>query len=61
MTVKEIREKRDMSQVEAAVRAGVSVTTWRTYEAAPSAVTAKSRAKCDAALAQMSATAEQAA
>lgn len=47
---KELRESRGCSQVAAAVLAGVSINTWRTFEVAPAAVTPKKRAACERAL-----------
>jgi hypothetical protein len=61
MSVKETRKKYGISQTAAAAIALVSVATWRTYEISPEAVTPESRAKCDAAVARLSGSAEQAA
>lgn len=48
---KKAREKAGYSQAEAAVLADCSLTTWRIFEVAPLAVTDKTRAACERALA----------
>ncbi len=49
-SIKEVRESRGCSQVAAAVLAGISINTWRTFEVAPAAVTSKKRQVCERAL-----------
>jgi hypothetical protein len=49
-STKQEREKQGFSQAAAAVLAGVSINTWRTFEVAPAAVTPRKRAACEAAL-----------
>ncbi|MEO7032724.1 MAG: helix-turn-helix transcriptional regulator [Polyangiaceae bacterium] len=50
MSIRELREKAGFSQAQAAVLAACSITTWRTFEVAPEAVTPKKRTACEGAL-----------
>lgn len=50
MTPKQQREQLGLTQAQAAGRAGVSLPTWRRWEADPGSVSARSAAKCRMAL-----------
>jgi hypothetical protein len=45
--IRETREKLGISQAKCAVDAECSITTWRTFEVAPDAVTPKKRIACE--------------
>ena len=49
-STKELREKADVSQAEAAVLAKVAINSWRVFELAPDAVKPKTRVACERAL-----------
>lgn len=50
MTTKEKRQAKKLSQVQCAVRAGVSIGTWRMFEVSPDSVSTPNRAKCESVL-----------
>jgi DNA-binding XRE family transcriptional regulator len=57
--IKEIRQRADLSQTAAAALARVAPNTWRAFELDVSAVTEKSRQRCERAIETLRALAQQ--
>lgn len=50
---KRIRQAAGLSQVQASVLAGISLTTWRVFERTPSALRTSTRKRCEQAMLRM--------